>query len=203
LRLAPFATVFLGAISFIAGLVLIGIGTGLWIVAYYSMGFYESLPLMALGGLLTFIAIPIALFGFDTVPRWIVGPSSLSGEGAVNDEPLFSNKRFVGLSLVLTGAIWLSFSVISLWAAFSVVVPCVACPENFNSSIFSTNYLDNWILIAIGGVILGIGLILLVLSKFETSTNQISTLERNTFAAKTNMINFWQLRPELCNAKKH
>jgi len=144
------------------------------------MDFSESLPLMALGGLLIFIAMPMALFGFDSVPRWIVGPSSLSSGKAGDDELLFSNKRFVGLSLVLTGAIWLSFSLIGFWASFSVAMKCVACPANFSTSIFSANYLDNWFLIVIGAVILGIGAVLLVLSKFENSTNQISMIERNT-----------------------
>jgi len=121
------------------------------------------------------------MFGFDSLHRWFVASSSsLSSEKAADDELLFSNKRIVGVSLVFTGAIWLCASVVSFWASYGRIMTCVSCPANFSSSIFSTNYLDYWIPIVIGAIILEIGAILLGLSIFEKRASQISSTERTT-----------------------
>ena len=69
MRFVSVVTVFLTAASFLAGLFLIGIGTTLWLFNGYWLGFYESSVLSALGGSLVFLALPIALFGFDSVPK--------------------------------------------------------------------------------------------------------------------------------------
>ena len=183
MRFTSVATLFLAAASFLAGLFLLGIGTNPWVVNQYWLGFYESLIMVALGGLLVFLTLPIALFGFDSVPRWIVGASNSSTEMAQSGDDellLLSNKRIVGLSLVITGAVWLISSVIGLWVTISVLVPQIFCGgvRYGCPSIFS--YLGNWILIAIGIAILGIGIALVLLSKFAPS--ELTTKTNSTTA---------------------
>ena len=173
MRFTSIATMSLAALSFLGGLFLQAVGTGPWFVYQYPFGFYEMLVLVALGGLLVFLTLPIALFGFDSPPRWITGSPSLPTEfSQTRDLSLLSNRRIAGLSLVITGAIWIIFSLIGLWESIEFVM----CPYRGCPSIFS--YVGSWILIAIGALILATGITLVVMSKSKGST-KVPGLKKN------------------------
>ncbi|MDG6998996.1 MAG: hypothetical protein JRN15_07775 [Nitrososphaerota archaeon] len=65
----------------------------------------ELLPYGSLGALLVFLAFPVALFGYESLPKWVAGTriSETTNQADDGDSTLFSNKRIVGLSLVITG----------------------------------------------------------------------------------------------------
>ncbi|MDG6995044.1 MAG: hypothetical protein JRN52_03895 [Nitrososphaerota archaeon] len=175
MRLASVVVGFVATLSFLAGSFLIFTSTATWIVNQGSFGLLEMLALLSLGGLLVFLTLPIALFGFKSLPKWFVDTSSLSSEMAqedIDNQSLFSNKRIMGLSLVITGLDWLVFSLVGLWLS----IRSIACPVNVPcGSILS--YTGSWILIAIGVSILAIGIALIMISIFGSSANEIRTGE--------------------------
>ena len=74
MRIAPVATVLLGAISLVGGSFLILVGIMQWVdnqgVAFGLEGLF---PIALLGAFFTFLSLPIALYGFESLPRWITG----------------------------------------------------------------------------------------------------------------------------------
>ena len=174
MRFTSLAALFGAAVSLALGSFLIAYGTTMWIDNQSSFGFFGLLPLTGLGGLFVFLTLPFALFGFDPLPRWVVGPSSSSGEMTQedDDQPLFSNKRIMGLSLMITGADWIIFSVIGLWTGARFQM----CPYNGCETIFGSIVI--WALISIGIAIIAIGIGLVVMS-FSGRTTRISKPKGN------------------------
>ena len=159
------------------------VGSGLWIVTQYTLTFPESLPLRALGDFFVFLTLPVALFGFDPLPKWFSDRSSKGKYGELgpeeNNELLFSNKRVMGLSLIVAGALWILFTVIGFWTAISnAPCPYYGCPSMLS-------YPGTWIMLAVGVALLASGIILLAMSISRRDTTRIKSrrnlLEMSTF----------------------
>lgn len=166
MRLVSVATILLAIFSFLAGSFLIVFGTMQWINDLSYLGILGLLPYAPFGGLLVFLALPTAMFGFKQVPRLLAGAPSLlekTSQENYEDSPLFSNKRIVGLSLVITGADWLILCVFALMAYSPIIPATAACPLGGCRSIFYS--LGAWILIGVGLLILAGGVVLIVMSK--------------------------------------
>lgn len=171
MRLTAVAAGFVAILSFLAGSFLIFAITASWMINIDSFWSLELIAILSLGGLLVFLSLPIALFGLESLPRWLVDTSSISSEMTQDDidnQSLFSNKRVMGLSFLITGADWLIFGLLGLW--FSV--RSFACLVNYPCGQI-LSYPASWILIAIGVAILSIGIILLAMSRFRSANNEM------------------------------
>ncbi len=180
MRYTPIATVLLAILSCFAGSYLILFTSIRWIYSLGSLGFLELLPYGSLGGLLVFLTLPIALFGFKSLPKWITGAqaSEATSQADEDESTLFSNKRIVGLSLVITGADWLVLSLFALFAFAPNVPYKVACPYNGCQSVFSS--LATWILIGVGLLILVAGIVLIMMSSIEGRASQQQLVRAST-----------------------
>lgn len=165
MRLSSVASFILASLTFTIGSFLIFYGMILW---SGSEGIF--VPYASLGAISVFMSLPTVLFGFKTLPRWATGRQSSSTKGSeeYEDSLIFSNKRIVGLSLLITGAVWLLITLIAFFI-FPLNTPCAmnSCPTVF--TLFTHGEL---ILIGIGVVIFAAGLILLAMSKSEGRDDQ-------------------------------
>ena len=164
MRVGSAASVLLAIISFTIGSYLIIYGMILW---NDSIGIF--VPYAPFGAILVFMSLPTALFGFKALPRWAYGrrnsPHDADEDDGEDDSPLFSNKRIMGLSLVITGLVWLVVVLFRLSAA--ALIPCSTyggCPTAF-TLFFS---LGNLILISIGVMILVAGIFLVLTSRSKS-----------------------------------
>ena len=182
MRTSSFASMLLAILSFAIGSFLIFYGATQWITDLYTFGFFGLLPYSPLGILLVFISLPIALFGFKRLPGWASGArSSSSASNSVQQDgdhaPLFFNKRIVGLSLVITGSVWL---VLSLFALFTTTLfieypyPCSInyCPKPTVFTVLLS--LGSLVLIVIGVLIVVAGIAFILMSKGKTQARQQS-----------------------------
>ncbi len=164
MRLASLATSLLGVLTFLSGSFLIFYGMSLWV----NSELYGLIPLAPLGAFFTFLSLPLALFGFDSLQSWVVGSTLSSGDTTYVDKiPFFSNKRIVGLSLMITGAVWLALSLSAIWATSFTFVGVTSCPLGGCRSIFS--YLGTWIVIGIGILLLAAVATLILMSRSKGS----------------------------------
>ena len=171
-RVNSVATLALAILSFMIGSFLIIYGLIQWINNLGLFGFFGLLPYAPLGALFVFMSLPIALFGFTSLPGWFAKVPDLSaGNEQQNDDEssLFSNKRVVGLSLIVTGADWLILNLFALLTArFIASYTVAACPLNGCRSILSAP--ATWIVLGIGVLILAAGIVLILMSKGEAGT---------------------------------
>ena len=176
MRASSFASALLAILSFAIGSFLIFYGATQWITNLYTFGFFGLLPYAPLGILLVFISLPIALFGFKRLPGWVSrARSSSSASDSVqedeDDSPLFFNKRIVGLSLVITGLVWLTLSLFALFATTLFIEYPYPCSINYcpKPTVFTVLFsLGSLVLIAIGVLILVAGIALILMSKGKT-----------------------------------
>lgn len=180
MRYTSIATCILAILSFFGGSFLILFTLIRWIDGLGSPGSLELLPYGSLGALLVFIAFPVALFGFRSLPKWVTGTriSETTSQADDGDSTLFSNKRIVGLSLVITGVDWLILSLFALFAFVPSVPYKVACPYNGCPSVFSS--LATWILIGIGLLIVAAGIVLIIMSRIEGRASQQQLVRAST-----------------------
>lgn len=189
MRLAPFATILLGAISLVGGSFLIVVGITQWV---NNQGFgnpiYGLFPTALLGALFTFLSLPVSLYGFKSLPTWITGITAPQAHDDGNDEldqealflPLFSNKRIMGLSFVITAVVWLVLSLTTVFLnALNVPYMCIIndCPRvTMFTFLFSPGSL---LLISFGIVILAVGVYLILISKQSGLGDQMRKANRN------------------------
>ncbi len=167
-----FATLPLGALAFLGGAYLISIGTSPFSTGYGAFP-PESMVLATFGGVLVYLSIPVALFGFARIPRWL-GGQPVKGLATNGEVLLFSNKRIAGFSLLLTGTVWVIFSLIG-FSEYSV--PEMACSFRYGCpSAFSLTYLYNWIMLAIGIIILAASIALILSSRSGRLSEKVSVL---------------------------
>ena len=163
MRANSVASVLLAILSFMIGSYLILSGMILW---GGSVGIF--VPYAPLGAVLVFMALPTAMFGFKGLPRWAIygrDSSDESDEQNENDSLIFSNKRIVGLSLLMTGTVWLLLSLIALF----MFTPFIMCTVNYCPTPFDLLFsLGELILIGIGLLILVAGVLLILTSRSKS-----------------------------------
>lgn len=161
------ASVMLAILSLAIGSFLISFGTMQWIFNLGGLGLIGLLPYAPLGVLFIFISLPIALFGFEKLPRWATDDRSSSPEVGNADEvnsSFITNKRIMGLSLVITGAAWLVLSLVTLFK-YTLLTP-YPCSINYCPTVYSV-FLSpaSLLFIGIGVLLLAAGIILLLTSR--------------------------------------
>lgn len=165
MRFASIASVLLSILSFLAGssfLILFGAYGALTSGAGFLL---DLVPFALIGGVLVFLAFPIALYGFNPLPRWIANAhqtglnvnSTQNNDVSEVEAPLLSNKLIVGISLVITGVDWI---VLILFALYYFTLS-TACPYPGCRYIFSSLAT---LLIGIGVLIIALGIVLIVTS---------------------------------------
>jgi hypothetical protein len=179
LQLRNLATTAVAAVSFGAGAFLIFEGAGLNISSVSSYSCYgpgcppyESIVFDSIGILLVYLSLPIALFGIEDNPtkwsrgiRWIIGTPE-------TESTLLSNKRISGLSFIIAGSIQSICSFIGLYVVAAILPRTFEQPVGYTPpSIFSLDYLENWIFIYIGFILLAVGITLVLISRISKSTS--------------------------------
>ncbi len=126
---------------------------------------YESIVFDAIGILLVYLSVPTALFGMnDETSKWFRAGSWINWSPD-SESTLLSNKRISGVSLLIAGSVQLTCSLFGLYFYLSILDNAPGPIGYSPPSIFNPGFLENWIFICVGFVLLAVGVALILMSK--------------------------------------